>query len=98
MTEGKHTPGQWEYLDIGVIVAGDDLSITVAIINDCDNSPPVTESEANGILIAAAPDMLEALKSAAASIEQLVRINRIPANNKGLREALAAIAKAEGRS
>lgn len=39
-------------------------------------------------------DMLAALQSAAASIEQLVKLNRIPANNKGLRDARAAIAKA----
>lgn len=41
-------------------------------------------------------DLLAALKSAAASIEQLVKLRRIPAaNNQGLRDAKAAIAQAE---
>src|SRR5690606_36746715 len=56
------------------------------------------EAEAIARLIAAPPDMLEALRSAVASLEQLVAIDCIPANNKGLREARAAIAKAEGQS
>lgn len=37
----------------------------------------------------------EALKSAKSSIEQLVSLNRIPANNKGLRDANEALARAE---
>jgi len=54
------------------------------------------EDKSAARLIAAAPVMLEALKSAAESIEQLVSLNRIPANNKGLRDARAAIALATG--
>ena len=60
----------------------------------------VLPAEANAKRIALAlechDDMLEALYSAVASIEQLVRLNRIPANNKGLRDARAAISKATG--
>jgi hypothetical protein len=51
--------------------------------------------KADARLIAAAPEMLAALKGAVESLEQLVALNRIPANNAGLREARAAIAKAE---
>ena len=53
-------------------------------------------AESWGPLLAAAPDLLAACQSAASSIEQLVKIGRIPANNKGLRDALAAISKATG--
>lgn len=54
-------------------------------------------AEADALLVGASTEMLEALKSAVVSLEQLVKLNRIPANNKGLRDARAAIAKAEGR-
>lgn len=54
--------------------------------------------EGDAELFAAAPDMLAALKAAVESFEQLVRINRIPENMKGLRDARAAIARAEGRT
>lgn len=56
------------------------------------------ECEANATLIAAAPDMLAALRSAADTIEQLIKLNRIPANSGTLREINAAVAKAESRS
>jgi hypothetical protein len=45
-------------------------------------------------LLASAPDMLNALRSAADTMQQLVTINRLPKNNAGLRDALAAIARA----
>ena len=51
---------------------------------------------ANARLIAAAPEMLDALRSAVASMEKLVGLGRIPENMSGLRDARAAIAKAEG--
>lgn len=54
----------------------------------------VDEQDANARLICAAPALLAALHSAAESLEQLVKIARIPANNKGLRDARAAIALA----
>lgn len=39
-------------------------------------------------------ELVAALESAAASIEQLVSIGRIPANNQGLRDANKALARA----
>lgn len=42
-------------------------------------------------------DLLAALKSAAATLEQLVKIDRLPENNKGLRDVRAALAKAGSR-
>lgn len=43
----------------------------------------------------AASAMLAALHSAVASFDLLVKLNRIPENFKGRRDALAAIAQAE---
>jgi len=54
--------------------------------------------ESQSALYRAAPDLLAALESAAESIEQLVKVGRIPANNAGLRDARAAIAKAKGEA
>jgi len=65
----KHTPGPWEY-DYGIVppdgpekysdiyVIGDDREpIIIAEFNNC-----IPEGQANARLIAAAPDLLEALK------------------------------------
>jgi len=63
MSEAKHTPGPWEACDVGDygdydgrcrVILGDDLRIAV-VLGDHD------ESKANARLIAAAPDLLEAL-------------------------------------
>lgn len=96
------TPGPWTVergnFGVGRYIAGPDGA---AICRMASNTTPRTMQrerdgvhEANARLIAAAPELLEALKSASASIEQLVAIGRIPANNKGLRDARAALAKA----
>lgn len=61
-------------------------------------SVAVFTAEDRRIMESAAPDMLAALKSAVESFEKLVQINRIPENMEGLREARAAIARAEGRT
>lgn len=52
------------------------------------------EREANSYLLAAAPELLEALKSAMRSMRGEVSA---PSNSKSLKLARAAIAKAEGR-
>jgi hypothetical protein len=82
-----HTPGPWRtrnvddhmYLDADT---WDAFARVVVVVDD----EPDPEGEANARLIAAAPEMLEALKEA---VDDL----RGPAETK----ALAAIAKAEGR-
>ena len=85
-----HTPGPWtahvsKYLAFSTVAIGD---VALEIKTEC--------SEHDARLIAAATDMFAALESASDTLEQLVKINRIPANSKGLRDARAALAKAIG--
>ena len=52
----KHTPGKWEFGQLGTVICG---------VRDFDHTMTVpgtssSEIEANGKLIAAAPDLLEA--------------------------------------
>lgn len=58
----SHTPGPWVYVDdFSVRVPlDDDLGMVIA---DCDGND-IVETEANGRLIAAAPDLLEACEMA----------------------------------
>lgn len=88
MAEAKHTPGPWEACDPGDysdfdgnsrVILGDDMRIAVV-----QWSPANAEmDDANARLIAAAPDMLAALKNVAEGWGD---------HN----EVLAAIAKATG--
>ena len=77
MNKTKFTPGPWmigfKHDEMGVIAPG-----PVAIA-DCNYDPALSESEkqANARLIAAAPEMLEALKNAYALISE------IPLNKNG---------------
>lgn len=88
------TPGPWVYLDIGEIAAGEDLSVIVAVINEGDNSPPSIDTEANGQLLAAAPELLAALKGLLAWMP--VTGNGAAAARDEISAARDAIAKAEG--
>lgn len=96
----KHTPGPWS-----VSKYGDDYNITyntdgnwLATVYD-DDDPFAGRPEADAHLIAAAPELLEALK--AIQLQALQSSVNSAANEWG-REALdlanAAIAKAEGRT
>lgn len=80
----KHTPGPWLIEVNGFIIAPDGFSVA-----DCDRGRDVNEADANARLIAAAPDMLMALKNIRKYIEYC---DHEPA----LDEIDAAIAKAEG--
>jgi len=93
----KHTPGPWEW-DCGIIppdgpgryadIYKDGGDLIIATFND-----QIAEGHANARLIAAAPDLLEALKLADAMLSG--------ANmNAGVveRKVKASIAKAEGQS
>ena len=46
--------------------------------------------------LASVAELIEAAKSAEASLQQLVGLNRIPANNKGLRDLRAALDACKG--
>lgn len=59
----NHTPGPWWRDDDGFIASGHgDTYVTVADAN-CNISIDIAEREANTTLIAAAPDMFDALKA-----------------------------------
>ncbi len=97
----KHTPGPWSDRN-GRIFKTDHQELTIANVGrafDGDYSP------ANARLIAAAPDLLEALRKALPAIVQCERAHRnIGAAvgqgefQRALDAALAAIAKAEGKT
>ena len=91
----KHTPGPWKADYNGtlghikaIINDGERATPTVAKYNAITLCVPEEEQKANGALIAAAPELLEALKN----IEN--DDNRIPKTIWDMRNK--AIAKAEG--
>lgn len=103
MSDMKHTPGPWAYTEAAITgdrgIHAEGTGIFAEAFADirraCENN--TAEAEANARLIAAAPDMLEALK--ALRLQALQSNVNSAANEWGL-EALAmanaAIAKASG--
>lgn len=101
--EAKHTPGPWEILDTyeaDLLNEGRPRRETVWEISnrDAGNSPAYATSAADASLIAAAPELLEALQVAvfamgAQGANHDLRHPLRPA----WEQARAAIAKAEGR-
>ena len=94
----KHTPGPW-------VVRHDDMvcSKEGRIIADCESTsynmrpaPPIAEDKANAALIAAAPAMYEALKSALNNLDRLAD-ERSHYRTMWLDHARAVLAQAEGR-
>lgn len=104
MSETKHTPGPWDYdCDSGgcyfKLSAGEE-----AIIDCCDFcSTPTINTEANARLIAAAPELLEALELAERKFVRLhisLSLNekagrRSADKDPDVQEIRAAIAKAK---
>ena len=80
----KHTPGPWIHDEHGILMAG---KIQIASILPQNR-------DSNARLIAAAPDMLEALKELTRVITTLGDVNEI---NAALNKALDAINKANGK-
>lgn len=96
----KHTPGPWiavEEEDRTIIGCGwDFLGRHIAYMSD--GGVPRDEEWANTHLIAAAPDLLEALKGLLSDIEEYQRINKLGGENNHWQViSRAAIAKAEAR-
>ena len=83
----KHTQGPWEtYRDRnGLLVVRASHNRTIASVF----VPSVGDQEANGSLMAAAPDMLEALK-------MVLQHGRIDDSESMMAQVAAAITKAEG--
>jgi hypothetical protein len=97
----KHTPGPWEATDQGDVVMGDDRATIIAWCGDAEDNPEMGEATmlANARLIAAAPDMLRALKDLTRFCDAVrVQVGMGKTQLARLEQARAAIAKAEGRS
>jgi hypothetical protein len=83
----QHTPGPWKLGDDALIEDAEGMPFAGAFWDDEDI--PQEVSIANARLMAAAPDLLEALKD---------MIGRCTGADTYFPEAVAAIAKAEGRT
>ena len=93
----KHTPGPWKYRGdlIGIMDDSDTQSYgSIRVICRIDDWDFKDQARANGHLIAAAPELLEALKGLIGVISET---RGIPAYNAVL-DAQKAIAKAEEQS
>lgn len=100
-TNTKHTPGPWAITRYSTsdgqlrIVTDDNQALPLASVNYGDGITMKTTA-ANARLIAAAPDLLEALKKVLAFAEAPVSMS---ADHDGiLAEVRAAIAKATGKT
>jgi hypothetical protein len=86
----KHTPGPWQVYRRSIVTASD-KSIVAEIVVNGDQS----ETKSNAYLIAAAPNMLEALKQAKTA---MLKTGPRPNTDDEIMHLLdAAIAKAEGK-
>ena len=100
-----HTPGPWYAVDNGhyidIKISDDIYAPSVADVSASKFLEGGDNSKANASLIAAAPDLLEALKAARIDILTLYSLSASgmaePAE-EWVSEIDAAIAKAEGRS
>lgn len=90
--KGKHTPGPWEVSKNGVYVVSRFAHFNICRIKSELHDDSITEiSTANARLIAAAPDLLAALRD---------MLNNFGGNDNEtpfIVQARAAIAKAEGK-
>jgi hypothetical protein len=89
----KHTPGPWQDNDAGLIygqVSADDDEAPF-ICDVCDNQPDYTEREkANARLIAAAPELLTALKGTLFALDENMEGGG-PTKAQAIADALAAL-------
>ena len=114
MTQDKHTPGPWRVIidDDGnplsgrpSVAASDELDCAIVhwdgfIQEYWRSARGDKEIHANARLIAAAPDMLEALEAAEESIATFIGVHKYPIDSGAgdvLRQVSAAIAKASGQ-
>jgi hypothetical protein len=98
MTQAKHTPGPW------IIDRNGDVNHHSYFVSDFPIamvSGPLTDKAANARLIAAAPDLLEALIETSSSLRQCFECDEDAADAYGITEQLkkadSAIAKATGK-
>jgi hypothetical protein len=102
---GAHTPGPWSIptprMGFSAIHGPDGQLVFGIAAGSADERRPEAVCEANANLIAAAPEMYEALKEAIENLEQTLRWRGEGwecSEDDLLGNARAALAKAEGRS
>lgn len=98
MSNPKHTPGPWRVDPVvRTLVVG--TADPMPIIADTEAASPfgVDVDAANARLIAACPELLEALKTLADEVYRLSGHALSPKTEPIMVQACAAIAKAEGR-
>ena len=103
--EAKHTPGPWVIADGGPIIADSQNMIAVTLDMFDSNEDLSTwiqtrvtrpEREANARLIAAAPELLEALEELVTALDYAVTRRSRARRDAAVKSARAAIAKARG--
>jgi hypothetical protein len=88
-----HTPGPWEIEQIGVATTiNGNGGIVAEVYSDTGNQQ---EEDANARLIAAAPDMLEALKALEEVSQQLAWVSHLASVPERRNEYLAEASKAD---
>lgn len=97
MSSAKHTSGDWRVTEVGgeTIIRAEGMLGRIATIGECRLPNSRYDDgckQANARLIAAAPDLLAALESAADEIDRIYRSKTNPAAVA----ARAALAKAQG--
>jgi len=97
----KHTPGPWIVDGVDITTEGSKDFVTVAIV---ETSKPVEVVHANARIIAAAPELLEALKLAHSLLENMLEQEEYEVSSEvgeaieNIQETIMnALAKAEGR-
>jgi hypothetical protein len=96
-----HTPGPWlietDRESGGFVILGDDYEVAVVTPPD-DDSEAIGSAEADAVLIAAAPELLDACKRLLTFNEELAVDVGVSTHYPSAELARAAIAKAEGRA
>lgn len=96
MSAPKHAPGPWSVVasrahPATVVIRGPDGSFIGNVASWISDPNDALVAAANARLIAAAPELLEAL-------EMVMRVGRIDDNIKAMDQVAAAIAKARGEA
>ena len=93
MSTTKHTPGPWTTGDRQTFRRHGVFAENNLLIADCRTNLADDPARANAILVASAPDLLEACRDA---LDIANSYSHIPALGKACAILIAAIAKAEG--
>lgn len=91
----RHTPGPWELAGLCSVVARIGKKNNPNVAQLVDGLKPTEELRANGLLIAAAPELLEALQAALAYNDAVMCVDGT-GQFSWAANARAAIAKATG--